>query len=458
MRLAALAALSLALAGCSTTAPAGNVNVALVTANGDNPLVGRTIDRVRVSFRQGSEAFDAVEGTVNGQSFDVVVPIADYLTAMELRYELYEGSTLVLLGATPFLYPGSGAATRAVVAPPTSCVLVSIPTVGTTAPSVFPRPQADFGTLFLSDYAFLLGGRDATGPTNRVDYLDAISLAPAEYGAAALPMAPGKTRAVPISLRQGLVVSESDAPFLFDAYGPYHGAISLHAGAGLASELVVLGSSVGAAVVGGSSQGQPVSDVSFVATDGTVTTGHLSTAVAERAAALAGGAVLVVSRGTGDAVLERIAPGETASTVLLPAIADGTRNGGILLASTDGSTLLLLGGTDGVGAPRTDSVLFTGCPTSCVAGPGPTWATARTGAAVDPSGLLVGGAGPSALVEQVVFASGGASLVARGTLAAPRANPGLVVLPSGVAYVLAGEGTSGPRADWENCVPTGFVD
>lgn len=458
MRFAAPAALCLALAGCSSTAPVGNVNVALVTANGDNPLVGRTIDRVRVSFRQGSEPFDAVEGAVNGQSFDVVVPIADYLTAMELRYELYEGSTPVLLGATPWFYPGSGAATRAVVAPPNTCVLVSIPTVGTTAPSVFPRAQADFGTLFFSDYAFLIGGRDANGPTNRVDYLDAITLAPSEYGQAALPMAPGRTRAVPISLRQGLVVSESDAPFLFDAYGPYHGAISLHAGAGLASELVALGSSVGAAVVGGLSQGQPVATVSFVAPDGTVTSGQLASAVAERAAALAGGAVLVVSRGAGDAVLERIAPGEASSTVLLPAIADGTRDGGILLASTDGSTLLLLGGTDGIGAPRTDTVLFTGCPSACVAGPGPAWATARTGVSVDPSGLLVGGDGPSSLVEQVVFGASGASLASRGTLAAPRANPGLVVLPSGVAYVLAGEGASGPRADWESCVPAAFVD
>jgi hypothetical protein len=132
------------------------------------------------------------------------------------------------------------------------------------------------------------------------------------------------------------------------------------------------------------------------------------------------------------------------------------RNGGILVVSSAGDAAVLLGGTDAGGQPRTDTVWWHGCPAACVAEAGPTWASARGGVAVDPSGVLAGGDGPSALVERVTFPVAGPRIDTLGTLATPRRAPGLDVLPSGVVYVLGGEGPSGPLDDTEQCVPSGF--
>jgi hypothetical protein len=432
--------------GCSDTPKLPDLDVAVVDAVGGNPLTGRAITTVRARHREGTAEFSETMVSVEDGTFDLLLPISDFALPSELRFELSSVTGTELVGSTPEFYPGEGYQVEIVVGVPATCDVVTA--------SQLPVERRAFGTVTLGTFALLIGGIELGGTSKRIGFHDLL-LHTAGAHAFDLPEIPGRSRAAAISRTSALVISEGAAPFTFNLYarGDPRKEITLHDGARRSTAVLAAGTDRAVVVGGLDGGGQPVTGVSFVAEDGTVTGGALNTPHANRVAAYAADGVYVVSRGLGAAALERIPVTGGNAIVLIASIADGVRNGATLFFRADGAEGLLVGGTDENGTPRTDTVRFTGCPDACAASAGPTWTTARATPMTDPAGFLVGGAGPSTLVERVVFGDAGPVFVSVGQLENARFDGGLLTHPSGALIVFGGEGTSGIRRDVEMCFP-----
>lgn len=435
---------------CSDAPTLPDLDVAVVDAVGGSPLEGRAITSIRALHREALGDFLETTSAVEDGTFELVLPVTDFAAVSELRVELRSAGGVELVGSTPSFYPGEGSSVRIVVGAPGTCDVVTA--------SQLPIERKGFGTAALGTFALLIGGIEPSGSSERIGWHDLLLHGPGSV-TFDLPETPGRSRAAAVSRTRALVISEGASPFLYDLYAQSspREAVTLHTGARNATTVLAMGDTR-AIVIGGTHEGASVAGVSIVDEQARVAQGSLSAARTDRVATYAGGAVYVVSRDGGAATLERIVASEDptaapAITTLVPSFDDGVRLGGALFFDAAGNEGLLVGGEDGVGAPRTDTVRFSGCPNACVLSPGPTWTSARLSPMTHPDGFLVGGEGPSALVDRVVFGSGGPTIVALGPLENARYDGGLLVHPSGALIVFGGEGTSGIRRDVEMCFP-----
>jgi len=246
-----------------------------------------------------------------------------------------------------------------------------------------------------------------------------------------------------------LALSEGQALLLSDAVLP----VTLHEGAA-ADSAIAERPGGGLVVVGGGAVDAPVAGISYIDSRGTIE--RLSELLTPRyrpAAARVGDQVWVAGGAAGTAALvEAIAPASAAAE-LIPDQSDGVRLGAALFVDPASPRALLIGGVDAAGIARTDTWLIS-CVDACSATPGPRWDQARDGVIYLPAAhLLIGGDGPSDVVERVVFDADGAHIEAAGRLVHARAHAAALMLASGLFWVVGGEDEAGPRRDAEICFP-----
>jgi hypothetical protein len=315
---------------------------------------------------------------------------------------------------------------------------------------VMEAPRAFFGMVTSGTFALLAGG---TSPSEQeqVEFFDALEWESRPFSEDFALSELGETRAASIDEGKILVLPADAGPFVFDMLDASNRVttVVLHAGAGPRSALVSV-PGVGAMVIGGEVGGQPQSAVSLVEPDGSITSLELSEPRSAPGATALGADVLVVGgnvAGNAELLRDGSATGQPVASVM-----DGVRVDGFLVG--DGaSRALWMGGRDGTGALRQDTVRFVGCPDSCASGPGPDWTTARTEVLqLSQSSLIIGGQG-SRLVEEVVWDADEAQIQALLQLDVPRAGPGGILLESGAFVVAGGDDGTQILDDMEFCVP-----
>lgn len=443
---------ALLLGSCQQSVANPSLSISVEMPDGSNPLTGRSLTSARAYFRQDvtGPAEDFVDSVIADGTFDLAVPVASYSSPIEVRVELSSASGVELIGGTPSYYPAEASSLTLLVGVPGTCSTFDVGTA--------PTARAEAGVALLGSYLLIAGGTEAGGPSVKLDAVHMLALV--HLNGADSTTALGPTRLAAFDRTRALVISDDTGPFVWRIFSTdttqARTPITLHDGAQLA-DAVVTADGFGVAVIGGGSDVSPSNQMSWIATDGEdITTVTLAGAYADRTASLAQNGLWIVSRAMGDAMLEQVGVLGASAQMRIASIPDGVRIGGHLVMSADGTKGLIFGGVDGSSAPRTDTVLITGCPDACAASAGPTWTNARVGIAVEPTGILVGGgdAGArSALVEQVVFDSVGASIATYGTLAVARSEASVARLPTGPLLVFGGNGASAPLDSIEICFP-----
>lgn len=431
-----------ALVACSDDPETFVFEAVVVDADGGNPVAGTDATSLTIAIQEGERPVETLESPITDGSFNALLAFQSFFDPTRLRVAL-EGPTTTLLTAPPEFVPSLTAGSMRVVATtPSTCATVGF--------NEMEAPREAFGMVQSDTFALLVGG---TGPSEeQVEFLDALEWAsrlfPEEFALSSL----GPTRAASIDEDQILVLSENASPFVFNMDDPDNRVttVVLHPGAGARSGLVSVPER-GAIVVGGELSGQPQDGASLVTPDGTITSLRLSEPRSGPAVAALGTDVLVVGGepiGTAELFIDGSSTGEPVAS-----LGDGVRLSGILASDTQ-SRALLLGGTDGNGTVRGDTVRFDGCPDACAATPGPVWGTARL-EVLQPaqSALLVGGTG-SRLVEEVQWMSDEVAIAPVLELDFPRASPGGIVLESGAFIVGGGSDGVSVRGDFEFCVPS----
>jgi hypothetical protein len=445
-RLAPVAAVLALLAGCGDD-PAPVVHIAIVAPDGTDPTVGTDVDTIEVRVRQG--AGDVITRTSSPEALDLAVPLGDSVGMVELAVEL-TGPTTRLLGAPPPFFPAeTGGFVRVVVGPPGACVALR----GEGAALAAARAQA--ATARVHSFALVAGGVGGGGPSARVEVFDLLRMLRTD-DLPSLATPAGPTSAAPVAGGRVLLVPAQGAPAQYALYDSTDRLvpITLHAGAGERSAVVPLPGG-GAVVVGGASGGAPVTGVTWVSDDGTPRSASLAVPRAAPAAALVGDFLLVAGgMADGEPLVEILGPADATGAVVAPALDHGARDAPIL--ASRGNRAWLLGGLDGDGLVRTDTLLISGCPDACVAEPGPDWPEARTEVGTSPLAeglLLVGGAPPTDLVERVRLDTAVPRIEEAWRLAEPRAGAGAVILDAGIPVVLTGRGPEGFLSSVELCLP-----
>lgn len=437
--------------GCDESTVQTVVSVRIVDGDAGNPVAETDADTLSIAIQEGeleprSFTFPIVDG-----SFDASIEFQSFVSPTRLRAEL-TGASTTLLSAPPVFVPiNSENFVRLVTAAPSSCEPVSF--------NVMEAPRAHFGMALSGSFSLLAGGTsvaeteleflDALQWFSNTNTLDPVNADLQERG----PL--GDTRVASINETQILVLPSGSGAFFFDmAVADPENRITdvrLHTGAGPRSALVSL-PAMGAMVIGGEADGEPQSAVTLVGDDGELTPLELSTPRAGATAAAMGTSVLVVGGNElGDA--EMLVDGASIG-IPVASLMDAVREGGVLVG--DGSTrALLVGGVDGDGALRRDTVDFEACSSvdSCAASPGPDWATARLEAILpERSTLLIGGT-DSKLVEEVRWLDDAVDIAPLLELEGARASAGAIVLESGAFIVGGGEDGGVALDDFEYCVP-----
>lgn len=415
----------------------------IVDGNGGNPAAGTDATTLRIGIQQGDLPAQTLDYPIEDGSFDASLELAATSLVTRVRVSI-EGPTTRLLSAPPAFVPAySSGFLRLVAASPSSCELVAFDTM--------EAPRAFFGMVPSGTFALLAGGA-ASPNQDQVEFFDALEWDSRPFTEDFSLSELGETRAASIDEGQILVLPTDAGPFIFDMLDPSRRVttLNLHAGAGPRSALISV-PELGAMVIGGESGGQPQSGVSLVTPDGSVIPSSLSEPRAGPAAAAFGTDVLVVGgnpEGNAELLREGSATGEPVASVT-----DGSREGGFLVGDGQ-SRALWMGGTDADGIVRRDTVRFDGCPTSCSAGTGPTWTTARVEVLqLAGTTLVIGGRG-SQLVEAVRFDGDQARVEPLLDLSVPRAGAGGIALESGAFVVAGGQDGATVRDDMEFCVPS----
>jgi len=441
-----MALLALAAGACGDDESSGPVfTITIQKPSGADPLEG--IHTARIAVKQGEADTAIAEEAVGADGFDIRLDLTDQLTPTAVTVEL-EGDGVRRVGAPPPFVPAELFAAELIipVGEPGTCGPIADASIGT--PRVAP------GLSRHGTFALVIGGVPAEGGSDEAGFLDLLDYGRGELGDVSRPM--GRTRAIPYSTARSIILSEESEPFRYDIGSSDRPELAggLHEGAGLDSGALALGRE-GAVVVGGGPEAMPVDDVTWVDAEGGTVRTDLSTGRWRPSLARVGSRVLVVGGNAEGAWAERIER-STGTGEALDAVPDGERTGGILLSDPSSERALLVGGVDAAGDPRTDTVLFD-CSAGCTAAAGPSWDRARTG--VTPvafrigGGLLLGGEGPVARVDQVIFDVDGVRIEPWGDLQGARADAAAMALPSGIVYVLGGAGPEGPRGDVEVCFP-----
>ncbi|NOY91231.1 MAG: hypothetical protein GXP55_08475 [Deltaproteobacteria bacterium] len=427
------------LAACSNSPPPLVLDVRVVTPAGQNPVAGGGFDTASVRLREGDAELRELTAPVSGGRFDFTISFSELDPEIALGLEL-SGPANRLIGAPPVFRPVlSGGSLVIPMGAPGSCESL--------AGLALDTPRADLGFAQAGTFALTVGGRKDGSVESDGRYLDLLLLTAGP--AFDLGLSSGPTRAAAYSDDAILLLAEDQTSLLAEDVLP----VILHAGAGPYSA-VASRPGGGLAVVGGGSADAPVAGVSYVDIVGTIERlSELTTPRFRPAAALVGDRVWVAGGASGaGALVEVISPG-VAPRVLVPDQGDGVRLGAALFVDPLSPRALLLGGVDASGGARTDTWLIS-CAADCSATPGPVWDQARDGVVYVPEArLLVGGDGPSALLERVVFDTGGARIEAAGRLVHARTHAAALSLASGLLWVVGGEDDAGLRRDVELCFP-----
>ena len=445
----------------------------IVTPAGLDPSAEGDLERVTVRVLEtppGAAAREVV--TLEGDAatgFAIDYALLSTASRIDVSVDL-EGSTVRFLGAAaPFVPNETDGVVDVLVGAPGSCAL--------RAGVALASPRGAVDVARLGSYAVVAGGAasgtEAASHVELVDLLGARATISDALLLGGVPFDASSVDVVALSTRAALLLArDRDAALRYDldaGAAARSRAILVHVGAyggTLLARATFTAATGGAAIVGGvDAAGAPIADITWIAADGSTTRGTL--VVPRRAPAVLAldDGTLLVAGGAETAaapLFERIAEGST-SVPLTPTDDDGVRRGGTLVSVPATGGAFLLGGVDASGVPRTDVRIFDDCPGACLLAEDATLDVLTVDATLAslPGGgvLLVGGLDrrgtPTGVQTFVTLADVAPRLIidVRAPLAATRAAPGLLVLPSGLVWVAGGSDSSGPRADFEVCFP-----
>lgn len=399
---------------------------------------------------------EEASGPVGNGDYDVDITYLDRRAQSYQRIELRDASGVVLVGGTPWVIRRDGSPIEVIVGTPGTCEIVPDLALATARESA--------SAVLAGRHVLVSGGTEAGGPSAAVDRLDLVTNTATSLPPTDTPLGPA--RGAMIDRDSALVLSDLHAPYiqLLESMDPVAGRPepALHAGAESSPWVDNLGAS-GAVVVGTSPTDPATRLMSFVMPETHyVYTASLRVSAAERL--IGTGAIgLWVGSYTGttlgwEHVISEAGDVRRKGDSYNDGLGAGLeRHGAHLMMDRDGMRMGIFGGTDQNGVLRTDTVKVAGCPVGCFTAAGPTWTTARTGAAFHTDGIIAGGDGPDgALVERVILPQLPMSpmvIEPFATLNVPRANPAVVVLPSGPVLVIGGRAAAGLVADTEICFP-----
>lgn len=439
---------------------------------GGNPALGVVSGTVTVEVREGGELRtcdgEPCAAAIERGEFTLELPLGSFETLSRVQGRI-EGGPEVLVGAAPpfgfdeFFGSGQTVETLAVRIPmlelgAARCTPFEAPNVSVGGLPVMSAPRRGAGVAVRRNIALVVGGLEAAGPSERVDFFDH---AAAEMRPPLDPVSPmGPTRGLTMSADESLFVGGSAFRFRRAQMGPPSAvSVALHPGASGLSALVATESAF--AVVGGqSSDGLSWLEL----TGGGVAVDAEHRLAAPRtdpaAAPLPGGDLLVLGGAEAGMPTAELVPaggdGEPASFA-----ADVPQGrGGWLHPSPDGARFLWVGRVLEDGTVATDTVLLTGCP-DCSVAPGPEWARARAEASgtTTEAGVLwiVGGVG-STSTDRVSWVGAAPAIEPGPELTHPRAGASVVEHASGVVAVFGGHDGDGLRDDLELCLAAGGLD
>lgn len=416
----------------------------IVDADNGNPAAGTDATLLRIGIQEGELDAAEYEYPITDGQFDASLQFRSFSSLTRVRVEI-EGPTSKLLTAPPQFIPSvSGGFMRVVATPPSSCELIAF--------NQMAAPRARFGMVSSGTFSLVIGGTGAS--EEQVEYFDELQWDSRLFVEDLALSDLGGTRAASIDEAEILVLPDDPndaAPFIFNMQDASQRItpLALYTGAGAKSAIVSV-PGLGAMVIGGEIAGEPLTEVRLIGPGGEISSYQLREARSGPGATALGADVLIVggdATGSAEILFRGVSIGQ-----LVPGVADGRREDGVLVGDGD-SRALWMGGTDGASAIRQDTVQFEGCPESCVSSAGPAWTEARLDL-VQPSGsgLLIGGEN-SPRVEEVSWAGGAVAIQPLLSLNVARARAGAIVLESGAVVVAGGDDGADLRDDFEFCVP-----
>lgn len=444
---AALAAVLLTLAsGCDDPLQPA-LTVDLVSPEGGDPTVETDVDTLVVHIRQGDGEVRELTTPIDDPALDV--RIEDVNAPIAITAELV-GETDRLLGAPPTFIPSAnGGSVRMPMGVPGECAEL------TGEAMQLGEAHGSAGVVRAGIFALVAGGETSAGPSSGAEAFDLLRM-----GRAAeiedLPLPAGPTAAATMGGGRVLLVPDAVDPVIYDLSDPEQRVhpVSLHAGADASSAVVSLPE--GGAVVLGGGGAAPVDGVTWVERDGRTREARLAVPRAHAAAALLGDLVLLAGgMADGAPLAEVLGPTDGTGRMVADEPDHGVRDGAVL-AVREGRAWLL-GGVDAAGDPRTDTVLFSGCPDACVLDAGSPWPDARAGVAPVPTDagvLLVGGDPSNSLVDHARLDATPPQIQPLFQLAVPRGEAGAMLLEAGILVVLGGRGPGGVLDSVELCWPS----
>ena len=434
---------------CDDTPSGRELRVEIVGTDGHSAVAAGDVTQIRIVVRQGDAMSETVESAVTGGTFSLSLPITDTSLPIRIVAEL-TGPSLRLVGALPaFVADETSGTVRIVVGPPGRCEVVYDASLRAA------RAGADVATL--GTFALVAGGEAPAATAHTIEFFD---LLVQRSSSEVIPLgaALGETHVARLTDRRALVVGASDAALVVDLGLPSTPTrpLSLHTGAGARSATVSVGER-GAVVIGGETSGAPIDDVSWVSSDGTVSTSHLVTPRHD-AAAVAVGELVLVSGGAapGAPPIEWLDAISHDAHAVEPAVDDLVRLGAALSVSPDATRAYVFGGT-GVAGPRSDALAFGLCPTPCSVMPPAAWPgplPPGAGRPVStPRGTLIAPRGePGDALQGIIWSADGPHADVR-PFETARTAAAATELAGGIVLVFGGSDGTSPRTDVELCFP-----
>lgn len=428
MHRCALIVLFLGLLGCTETPAGPRFDVAIIDGEGRNPARSGGFDSLRINVEQAGQ--EPTEVRINvGEMGAFGHSVALFSAGIETRVRVrFEGEGSQLIGAAPPFVPlASGGTLRIVAGEPNTCL--------TLDDARLEIARQDAALVQVGTFGVVAGG---LGPDARdeVDFVDLLRL----FGGTLedLPVA-GPARGAAFGPSDA-VFATTDGVFRYalGVQSDRSTSLDVHVGAGALSS--VAEREGGTVVAGGNSS----SGVTWLAVDGTQSRSELVTPRQRPALFDLGDSFLVAGGNTEGPVAERIASSQAMGMPIEGA--RESRQGGVLVAA--GSDIVWLG-SDADGS-FSETFVFRDCPGACRFEAGPAWQGASPTPAV--AGQRVLGA------SQVFRVEADASLIAEGTLAAPREGAGLFELDGGIVLVAGGSRDGIPTRDVEVCFPESLAN
>lgn len=420
----------------------------VVDGENANPAAGTDATTFRVGIQEGNRPTQELEYPITDGQFDAVLPFESFVDQTRIRVAIEGPSTDLVTAPSRFVPALTNGLMRVVTTAPRSCTRIGF--------NFMEAPRASFGMVQSGTFALLVGG--AQPMQEQAEFLDVLEWESRLFDPNPVLSNLGPTRAASVDESQILVLPSDATAFIFDMGDPVNRIVSvdLHAGAGPRSALVSIpggGVSIpegGAMVIGGELGGEAQATVSLVEPDGVVTALQLSEPRSGPVATTLGTDVLVVGGdivGTAEILRAGSSTGEPVAS-----LTDGIREAAVLVG--DGQArALLMGGTDGTGTIRQDTVRFDDCMQGCVAMPGPTWTTARLEVLQPAQSVLLVGGTDSRLVEEVRWSASAVEIGSLLELNGARAAAGGIVLESGAFIVGGGADGGSAQQDFEFCAP-----